>query len=126
MRLNCSIIIDTAKQELTSLSDCTCPGHELKLLCTVVGAGFTQWRVNDCSIRFRHSQFIEGGEAGHCNGRQIVGHWRERYGQNVTTELTILASSTLSGTNVECTYDNGLEDVSIGRYTISFRTGIYA
>ena len=105
------------------MSDCTCPGHELKLLCTVVGGGFTQWRVNDCTISFRHSQFIEGEEVGHCNGRQIVGRWRERDGQNVTIEVSILTNSTMAGTDVECVYNDLSRDVLIGSHRISFTTG---
>ena len=48
------------------LSDCVCPGHELRLECTVVGVGLTVWRgsaFSDCSgsrLVLRHSQFENG------------------------------------------------------------------
>ena len=50
------------------LSDCVCPGHELRLECTVVGGAATNWRGSafDClevqltEIVLRHSQFESG------------------------------------------------------------------
>ena len=93
----------------------------------MVGRGFTVWEVNECTIRFRHSNFEVGENAGHCNlynnDRGIVGHWREKYNLNITTELTIPANLTLAGMDVNCTYDDGLNQMLIGTYTISFTSG---
>ena len=104
------------------LSDCTCPGHELQLRCTAGQAGFTLWRVNNCTITLRHSN--QGGDTGYCDERSIVGQLIEKDEQNVTSQLTITSVNTsLTGMHVECIYDDGLTQSVIGKHTITFLSG---
>ena len=115
--------------ELVSVSDCTCPGYELKLQCTVPGIGFTEWRgsvfYDNCAIRFRHSSFELGKKGGSCNDGEIVGHWIERHGQNYTSQLTILVNTTLAGKNVECVHNNGVQDIVIGGHVVTLTAGMF-
>ena len=118
------------------LSECTCPGRELRLGCTVVGGFSTNWRGTafDCPGRgnqtlLRHSQFSESGLAMvECNGGNIIGRDRNRTfdgfdDSKFTSQLTIhlpllnATSNTLEGETVECTR----EDVDvIGTHTITY------
>lgn len=111
-----------------SISDCTCPGYELKLQCMVTGIGFVEWRgtalFDDCTINLGISGFESGKTAGNCNDGSIVGHWIERHGQNYTTQLTILVNSTLAGKTVQCVHNNNSHDVLIGEHVIILTTGI--
>ena len=112
-----------------SISDCTCPGYELRLQCTVTGIGFIEWRgaafSDDCTINLGISGFAPGKMAGSCNDGSIVGYWIERHGQNYTSQLTILVNSTLAGKTVECLHNNLYEDIIIGEYVITLTTGIF-
>ena len=118
------------------LSECTCPGRELRLGCTVVGGFSTNWRGTafDCpgrgnEILLRHSQFSESGLAmGECNHGNIIGHGRNRtfdgfdvskFTSQLTIHLPLLntTSNTLEGETVECTRD--AVDV-IGNHTIAY------
>ena len=118
------------------LSECTCPGRELRLECTVVGGFSTTWKGTafDCpgrgnEILLRHSQFSESGLAmGECNGGIIIGRGHNRTFDGLTdskftSQLTIhlpllnATSNTLEGETVECTRDD--VDV-IGTHTIAY------
>ena len=122
--------------QLVVLSECTCPGRELRLGCTVVGGVTTNWRGTafDCpgrgnAILLRHIQFSESGLAMEvCNGGNIIGNGRNRTfdgptDSKFTSELTIhlpllnTTSNTLEGETVECTRD--VVDV-IGTHTIAY------
>ena len=121
--------------QLVVLSECTCPGRELRLQCTVVGGFSTIWRGTafDClgrgnEILLRHSQFSESGlEMGECNGGIIIGRGRNRtfdgladskFTSQLTIHLPLLnATNTLEGETVRCTRDGG--DV-IGNHTIAY------
>ena len=113
------------------LSDCVCPGHELRLECTVVGAGSTVWRGSafDClgnRILLRHSQF-ERGTSISCNGDRIIARsinkTSDSDGIKYTSQLIIQldVNDTLEGRTVECGYDNG---TAIGTHTIIYTRGI--
>ena len=118
------------------LSDCVCPGHELRLECTVVGAGSTVWRGSAfirCSnneIVLRHSRFKHGPAVGECNSGLIVGRSIRQVGDNFTSQLTVHlnVNSTLRGKTVECFHDNGLQATSVGNHTITYPSprGIYS
>ena len=112
-----------------SISDCTCPGYELNLQCTVTGVGFIEWRgtafSDSCTINLHISGFAPGLRVGSCNDGSIVGHWIDRHGENYTTQLTILVNSTMAGKTVQCVHNNLYDDVIIGNHMITLTTGKY-
>ena len=113
------------------LSDCVCPGHELRLECTVVGAGTTVWggsAFSGCSnneIVLLHSHFEHGLTMG-CNNGEIVGRSIRKVGDNYTSQLTVHlnVNFTLRGKTVECFYDDGLHEVTVGNYAIIYPSTI--
>ena len=112
------------------LNDCLCPGHELRLECTVVGRAATIWRGSafDCPASFnnrivlRHSQF-ESGTVGYCNYGRIIGRsintTSDSDGIKFISQLIIQLdeSGTLNGRTVEC-YSSGIQLIVIGIHTI--------
>ena len=116
------------------LSDCVCPGHELKLECTVVGAGFTTWNGSafDCTtsgnvILLHHSRFASGTDYGRCNNGRIIGRsintTSDSDGIKYISQLIIQLDGTLEGSTVECVYDDGLHTIVIGTHVISYTNG---
>ena len=108
------------------LSDCVCPGHQLKLECTVVGGGSTVWRENAVGcieLVLRHSRF-ENGIAGTCNNGRIIvrsiSTISDSDGIKYISQLIIQLdeNDTLEGRTVECAHDNGLHDIVIGTHVI--------
>ena len=115
------------------VSDCVCPGHELRLECTVVGGILTVWTGSafDCpanEILLRHSLF-ENGISGECNNGRIIGHsintTSDSDGIKYISQLIIQLdeSGTLEGGTVECHCDHGLHDILIGTHVISYTRG---
>ena len=120
----------TVPGQLLLLNGCVCPGHELRLECTVVGGpiGITVWRGSafDCNeLLLLHSQF--GGEraVGVCNDGAITGRGIRRVGLNFTSQLVVQLdiNSTLEGRSVACVHDNGSHEIAIGTYTIVHTRG---
>ena len=120
--------------QLVVLSECVCPGGELKLECTVVGAGFTVWRgtVFDCisnQIVLRHSRFMNGMAMGVCNNGDIIGRSVNKLSSdlNFTSQLTVQldVDATQEGRTVECVYHDVIQngEIVIGTYTIVYTTG---
>ena len=124
-----------ALSQLVVLSECVCPGRELKLECTVVGGLSTIWMGTafDCPgqvdvILLRHSQFESGIEL-KCNNGIIMGrsHNRTFDGPNskFTSQLIIHLPSLnvtnnvnrLEGRTVQCTHDGV---TVIGNHTIAY------
>ena len=120
--------IYTALGQLVVLSDCVCPGHELRLECTVVGGGSTIWAgsaFSGCSnneIVLRHSQFEHGLTVRECNNGVIVGRSIRQVGLNYTSHLIVHLDlhPTLRGKTVECISDNGTYSMPIGNHTIIY------
>ena len=118
--------MDEAVDQLVVLSDCVCPGHELRLECTVVGGAYTIWRGSaiDCAgfgdeIILPHSRF-ESGTYGTCN-RIIVRSINTtsdsdgiKYISQLIIQLDENNTLDLEGRTVECIYDNGLYSKVIG------------
>ena len=116
--------------QLVVLSNCVCPGHELRLECTVVGNGSTDWRGSsfDCPtsgnvIILLHSRFQSGhGSSGSCNNGRIIGRiintTSDGDGIKYISQLIIQLdeNSTLDGRTVECVHDNGLYLKVIGMH----------
>ena len=119
--------LNEALGQLVVLSDCVCPGHELRLQCTVVGSGATVWRgtafncIYNChnDIFLRHSQF-ESGISRECNNGRIIGRsintTSDSDGVKYISQLIIQLDekNTLDGRTVECIYDDGLVTKVIG------------
>ena len=129
-------MIFAALGQLVVLSECVCPGRELRLECTVVEGFSTVWRGTDfdCSghgneILLRHSLFDRsGGAVGVCNNGMIIGrsHNRTFDGLNstYTSQLIIILPSlnatsnrTLEGRTVQCVHDGV---TVIGNHTIAY------
>ena len=60
--------------QLVAVSECTCPGRELRLQCTVVGGFSTIWTGTafDCTghanqIQLSHARFESGTKTGTCS-----------------------------------------------------------
>ena len=129
--------IDTALGQLVVLSDCVCPGHELRLECTVVGGAYTIWRgsaFSDCTgnrLVLRHSQFESGTSSSACNNGRIIGRstntTSDSDGMKYFSQLIIQldVNDTLEGRTVECAHLSGTQTTIIGTHTIIPRnTGI--
>ena len=111
--------------QLVVLSNCVCPGHELRLECTVVGGGATVWRGSafDCyyynEIILFNSRF-QSGTSQECNNGKIIGRsintTSDSDGIKYISQLIIQLdeNGTLDGRTVECVYDNGLHFKVIG------------
>ena len=119
------------------LSDCVCPGHELRLECTVVGAGFTVWTGSsfDCyynEIILFNSRFQSGTsqECNNGNNGKIIGRsintTSDSDGIKYISQLIIQLdeNGTLEGRTVECIYDDGCVTKVIGMHTINYTRGI--
>ena len=119
--------------QLVVLSECVCPGRELKLECTVVGGFSTIWRGTafDCpgqvdEILLRHSQF-ESGTALNCTNGIIMGRSHNRTfddsNSTFTSQLIIhlpslnATSNRLEGRTVQCIHDGV---TVIGNNTIAY------
>ena len=114
------------------LSDCVCPGHELRLECTVVGAGFTVWNgsaFSDCSqnrIVLRHSQFGSGISSG-CNNGRIIGRsintTSDSDGIKYISQLIIQldVNDTLEGRNVKCAHLSDTQTITVGTHTVNLQ-----
>ena len=112
------------------LRDCVCPGHELRLECTVVGEGFTIWwgsAFNNCTqkrIILRHSQF-GSGTSSVCNNGRIIGRsintTSDSYGIKYTSQLIIQLdeNGNLDGTTVECNRTFSQQSIIKGTHTIT-------
>ena len=118
------------------LSDCVCPGHELRLECTVVGGIATIWRGSafDCpgsanGILLRHSRFASGTHYGECNNGRIIGRsintTSDSDGIKFISQLIIQLdeNGTLDGRTVECDILNGTHYIDIGTHVIYYTRG---
>ena len=122
------------------LSECVCPGHELRLECTVVGGVTTVWRGTafDCKgqgdeIALRHTLFDNGRAIGKCSNGIIVGRNQNktsdgRFISQLIIHLPLLNATynnTLDGKTVQCVHDADSRTV-IGNHTIAYtRDGTY-
>ena len=126
-------VINTAVGQLDVLSDCVCPGHELRLECTVVGAGFTIWRgsaFSDCirnRIVLRHTQFEIGTSEVPCGGiiARSINTTSDSDGIKFISQLIIQldVNDTLEGRTVECVHNFNAQTNVIGSYTIFYTRG---
>ena len=134
------VVHSPALGQLVVVSECVCPGRELRLQCTVVGIGSTVWKGTafDCGrhireIILRHTQFETA--TGVCNRGMVIGRSVDRTfdGSNstFTSQLTINlpllndTNNTLDGRTIECIYDNGVNVTNVGTHTIAYtREGI--
>ena len=129
----------TALGQLVVLNDCVCPGHELKLQCTVVELGFTIWKGSafNCSstsneILLKPSQFESGDATGGCNNGTIIARGINKTSGSdgdiiFISQLTIQlgVNDSLDGTTVECTHDNLTQKITINTHTIHYTRGKY-
>ena len=122
--------------QLVVLSECVCPGSELRLECTVVGGVTTVWRGTafDCEgdgdrITLRHSQFDEGRATGVCNNGIIIGHNHNktsdgRFISQLIIHLPLLNTTndyTLDDRTVQCVHVSLTSTFTvIGTHTIAY------
>ena len=117
------------------LNDCVCPGHELRLECTVVGVGSTNWRGSaiDCQEKIkelvlRHTGF-ENGTSSSCNNGRIIGRSINttsssdgiKYISQLIIQLDV--NATQESRTVECTHDSGAQEIIIDTHNISYTRG---
>ena len=122
--------------QLLVLNECTCPGQELRLECTVTAVsgngGATVWigSAFDCThtnneIVLFHYLFEDGRAVGECNDGAIVGRNIKRLGLNFTSQLVVQLdiNSMLEGRTVACVHDNGSHETVVDTYTIVYTRG---
>ena len=87
--------------------ECVCPNSLLRLRCTAVGMlGTTVWTVGQqCNIGLDHAQFMAGVNRS-CtrmeHGLSATGNSLGVDGDCYTSQLTIMVTPDLNGTNVTC------------------------
>ena len=119
--------VKSSPSELTILTSCSCPGHQLIFECTAFGSGATVWRgtaLDQCpggQVFMRHSEF-QSGRTWTCNG-QIVGRTVGISNQVYTSQLAVTVSNGLNGRGIQCSHDNGTVPFIIGVSTIQITTG---
>ena len=119
--------VESSSNELTILTSCTCPGHQLILECTAFGSGATVWTgtaLDQCpggQVFMRHSEF-QSGRTWTCNG-QVIGRTVGVSNQSYTSQLAVTVSNGLNGRGIQCSHDNGIMTYMIGASTIQITTG---
>ena len=99
--------------------ECVCPGNSLQLTCTAVGIGTTVWTVGqECSIGLQHLQFATGVTRSCSTVGAPSGSSLSVEGDCYMSQLTIMVTPDLNGTNVGCEHDNGTGAECIGNYLI--------
>ena len=123
--------------QLVAVSECTCPGKELRLECTVVGGFSTLWRGTafDCigqsnQIQLNHARFGSGTATGVCNNGIIIGRNINRtfdgtnsiFTSQLTINLPLLndTSNTLDGRTVQCAHSMSDTIDVVGIHTIAY------
>ena len=114
------------------LSDCVCPGHELRLECTVVGGVATVWTGSafDCLALFNeivliHYRFASGTYRT-CNNGRIIGRSINTTSDSDSIKyisqliIQLDENSTLEGRTVKCVHYNLTHDIVIGTHVISY------
>ena len=127
--------LNEALGQLVVLSDCVCPGHELRLECTVVGGVATVWRGTafDCLATNNEIVLLNYGFGSRttreCNNGRIMGRsintTSDSDGVKYISQLIIQldVNGTLEGRTVECVYENGTHVIVIGAHVISYTRG---
>ena len=118
------------------LSDCVCPGHELRLECTIVGGVATVWTGSafDCPALFNeivliHYRFASGTHYGRCNNGRIIvrsiNTTSDSDGIKYISQLIIQLDENgrLKGRTVKCVHYNLTHDIVIGTHVISYTRG---
>ena len=106
--------------------NCACPGEVLTYTCSIAGGGTTLWRGSafDCSstsneIRLRHSTFSTDGTSGSCNDEAM---WARSIGLTntncYTSELRVTVSTSFNDRSIECAYNSGTDETTIGVSTL--------
>ena len=116
--------------ELISETSCVCPGYSATYDCIIDGSGATVWQgpavLHQCQsnglLRLRHSEFnTSHGITESCDG--IVARSVGKRNNSYFSQLTIIVSQELNGSEVVCAHDNGVSINPIGSRTIILTTG---
>ena len=121
--------------ELKNINDSVCPGDILTFECTVIGgvstvykfqsSAFDSTMCNTEDIVLLHSRFNSSDSADSKNKSCTIGNRNVAiHGQSVrnfngsyTSQLKITLYSSLYGSTIDCVYDNGSMEISVGSYT---------
>ena len=123
--------------ELKSTNDSVCPGDILTFECTVIGSGggstvykfqnsaFDSTMCNTDDIVLLHSRFNSSDSADSKNKSCTIGNRTVAiHGQSVRivngsyiSQLKITLSPSLYRSTIDCVYDNGSMEISVGSYT---------
>lgn len=117
--------------ELTSSSDCSCPGDGLILDCLVHDGVATLWQGStfDCASnqiilthdRFSRQQNQAGGE---CNDGKIVAYIIGEFNGSYISRLNVTVTEDMNNKTIECAAEllNGVSNSSVSTVTVA--TGI--
>jgi hypothetical protein len=117
--------------ELISQTPCVCPGYSATYDCIIDGSGATVWQgsavLHQCQAQnngllLRHSEFnTSRGITESCGG--IVARSIGKINNTYFSQLTVIVSQELNGTEVECAHDNGASINRIGSKIVTLTTG---
>ena len=108
--------------------DCICPGMSVvSFQCSTVGPGNTLWQgtaLQSCGIILPHRQFGELGEPyEECKDGEIVAYGVNSSDNTYISQLDVLVNDELRNKTVECIYNNGNNERSIGSMALAVRIG---
>ena len=111
---------------------CACPAEVLTYSCNIAGRGTTLWTGSafDCpdtlnEIRLRHSTFSSEGTSGTCNNEAMRARSTGLTNGNCySSELSVTVSTGFNGRTIECIYNSGTAETTIGTsiLTVSGKT----
>ena len=109
--------------------DCICPGISVvSFQCSIVGQGSSVWQgtaLLSCGvIILPHQRFGELGEPfQECSDGEIVAYGVNSSGNTYISQLDVLVSDKLRNKTVECIYNDGINERSIGSMALVVSTG---
>ena len=132
------IVIGSSHLQLIGTGQPLCPGSILTLECTVNGSNgeVTVWRGDafDCEeITLLHSDSLMkknhyGNSVGKaCNNGTITAQLESSNTSNprlYVSQLNVVITSDMNGTNIVCMYDNGTASTHVGEYVIIFSEAV--
>ena len=116
---------------MVNTSNCICPGLSVvSFQCSITGLGTTIWQgsaIESCGreIILTHQHFFGGAEGSHgeCLDQTIVAYGLEPIHNTYISQLDVWISNALVNKTIECIYDDGTTEMTIGRAVLFINTG---
>ena len=132
MRISNFFIIESYEcNELVATSDCACVGQSYTYQCSVNGelGDLTVWSGSvievGCEIVLYHNRYGSmSGTSGVCNNGAVSGRSIEVINSSYISQLTIRVSNGLDRRTVECSIDDGREEILINSSTLLITKGM--